>query len=244
MPKGERGFVKVYRDITEWEWYDDANTFRVFMHILLNANWKETKYHGTVISAGELRTTLPEIAQKLKLSERNVRTALEHLKVTGTLTVKTEPKFRIISIKNWVEYQATDRQTDRQLTGNRQATDRQLTGTVSLYRQERKESKESKHLRQTDGQAVPSEAEIKAYFLEKNFSIDPDKFIAYYSALDWKSQGKPIRDWKALADSWQENERDKPPHRYEPQEGKELDKYTSFFVDDAESFGIFQDAIQ
>ena len=31
------GWIKLHRKITEWEWYSDANTFRVFMHLLLTA---------------------------------------------------------------------------------------------------------------------------------------------------------------------------------------------------------------
>ena len=38
------GWIKIHRQILEWEWYSDTNTFRVFLHLLLKANHKEKKY--------------------------------------------------------------------------------------------------------------------------------------------------------------------------------------------------------
>ena len=34
-----RGFVAFPRGLTDWEWYTDANTARVYFHLLLSANW-------------------------------------------------------------------------------------------------------------------------------------------------------------------------------------------------------------
>ena len=31
------GWIKIHRKITEWEWYDDVNTFRLFMHLILKS---------------------------------------------------------------------------------------------------------------------------------------------------------------------------------------------------------------
>lgn len=33
-------FVYIHRKIMDWEWYKDPNTFRVFLHLILRANWK------------------------------------------------------------------------------------------------------------------------------------------------------------------------------------------------------------
>ena len=34
----DTGWISLYRKFTEWEWYTDANTMRVFLHLLLKAN--------------------------------------------------------------------------------------------------------------------------------------------------------------------------------------------------------------
>jgi hypothetical protein len=37
------GWIKIHRSILEWEWYEDTNTFRLFMHLILKANHKDRK---------------------------------------------------------------------------------------------------------------------------------------------------------------------------------------------------------
>ena len=122
-----RGFVAFPRGLTEWEWYTEPNTARLFFHLLLTANWQEKQWQGITIPPGELVTSQSQLAKQLGLSVRNVRTALEHLQVTGYLTVKTGSKYSVISINNYTSIVAGDRQSDRQVTGNRQATDNNLT---------------------------------------------------------------------------------------------------------------------
>ena len=31
------GYIQIHRKILEWEWFDDHNTFRLFMYLLLKA---------------------------------------------------------------------------------------------------------------------------------------------------------------------------------------------------------------
>ncbi|MAY88617.1 MAG: hypothetical protein CML02_18085 [Pseudooceanicola sp.] len=46
--------------------------------------------------------------------------------------------------------------------------------------------------------------DVLDFFIEKDFNADEGKkFYAHYEAKDWKtSDGKPIRDWQALAKNW------------------------------------------
>lgn len=141
MGKQLSGYIKIHRKMLEWGWYDDVNTKVVFLHLLLTANFKDTEWHGIQLKRGDVVTSIPSLAKDLKLSERNVRTALKHLEVTGEVTGKSHSKFRIISIKNYNQYQEDDRQSDRQVTGNRQADDRQVPGN----RQQRKNDKNDKN---------------------------------------------------------------------------------------------------
>ena len=120
-------FVKVYHKLLDWEWYDDANTFRLFMHCLLKANWKPNKWHGIDVEAGQFITSLPSLSEELRLSIQQVRTALEHLKSTGEITDYQQGKCRIITVVKWNEYQAINRQTNRQSTGNQQDDNRIAT---------------------------------------------------------------------------------------------------------------------
>ena len=52
------GFIKIHRSLLEWEWWDDINTFRLFITILLLANWKDKRWHGKLIRRGSLWTSI------------------------------------------------------------------------------------------------------------------------------------------------------------------------------------------
>ena len=122
-----RGFVAFPRGLIDWEWYTEPNTARLFFHLLLTANWQEKQWQGITIHPGELVTSQSQLAKQLNLSIRNVRTALEHLQATGYVTVRTGPKYSVVSINNYNLLVGADRQSDSQATGNRQAADNNLT---------------------------------------------------------------------------------------------------------------------
>lgn len=121
------GHIKIDRKILNWEWYTDINTSRLFLHLLLRANWKDGRFQGVVIPRGSLAISYQNLATETGMSVRNVRTALEHLKSTGEVTVSRQPKFSVITIKNYCYYQSGDTVTDNQLTSNRQPNDSQPT---------------------------------------------------------------------------------------------------------------------
>ena len=81
------GYIKIHRQLLEWEWYGDTNTMRVFLHLLLSANWKNGMFKGVEIPRGNLVTSLSKLSQALSLTERQIRTAIEHLKKSRTIAV-------------------------------------------------------------------------------------------------------------------------------------------------------------
>lgn len=44
-----RGFVAIPRGLTDWEWYSEPNTARLFIHLLLTANWSQKQWQGITI---------------------------------------------------------------------------------------------------------------------------------------------------------------------------------------------------
>lgn len=122
-----RGFVAIPRGLTDWEWYTEPNTARLFIHLLLTANWQEKQWQGITIHPGELVTSQSQLAKQLNLSVQEVRTALKHLTLTGWLTVKTGPKYSVVTINNYGAVTDSNRVSNRQLTGNQQAANNNLT---------------------------------------------------------------------------------------------------------------------
>ena len=120
----QSSFIKLNRSILDWRWYKDANTFRVFIHILLSANFADGFFEKETVLRGEFATSLDKIASDLNLSKQNVRTAISHLKSTGELTCRNCGKYQVITIVNYTLYQGM---LTRSLTRNQHATNTQLT---------------------------------------------------------------------------------------------------------------------
>lgn len=120
------GWIKIHRKILEWEWYDDANTFRLFVHLLLKANHKDKNYKGQLVKVGSLLTGRELLSQQTGLSVRQVRTCLERLKSTNEVTIKSSKQGTIIEVVKYKNYQVTTNETttvrptnDQQTTTNK-----------------------------------------------------------------------------------------------------------------------------
>ena len=126
------GFIKLYRSLMDWEWYQDANVMRVFLHLLLDANHKAKRWQGRVIEPGQTVTSRQKIAEGLGLSEQQVRTALTKLKSTGEITSIATNKYTLVTIENWASYQSPDDLATSKTTSdstNEQPTDNQQITT-------------------------------------------------------------------------------------------------------------------
>ena len=142
------GFIKISRNIVEWELYSDPCTKSVFIHCILKANWRDKTWKGVKIKRGQFVTSLAALAEETGLSVKNVRTALDHLKATNELAIETSPKGRVITVKNYAKYQdvanktASNRQTDGKATANNRQTGGKQVATT------KKEKKDTTYLRE------------------------------------------------------------------------------------------------
>lgn len=119
----ENGFVKLHRSLLKWEWYDDLNTFKLFMHLLLTVNYYDSKWHGVMIKRGSRAISRNKLAKETKLSEQSVRTAIKHLISTGELTKQNMGQYSILTITNNDKYQdVSNMPTESQPSANQVLT--------------------------------------------------------------------------------------------------------------------------
>lgn len=98
-------FIKIDRNIMRWRWYKDANTVRVFLHLILNANISDHDFENITVHRGQLVTSQKSLSNDLGLTIKQIRTALEHLKATGEVAVTQYPKFSLITVLSYSSYQ-------------------------------------------------------------------------------------------------------------------------------------------
>ena len=193
-------FIKLDRGIQNWRWYQNPNTFRVFIHILLNANVESRDFMDTKINRGEWATSYARIGDSLGLTIQQVRTAISHLKSTEEITVKQQSKFLIISVINYSRYQdkltANQQSVNSQLTVNQQSVNSQSTTIKEV--KEVKECKEVKEVVSTDtaSPAATSEQDlINLYGIEATERYKK-RFDAWAKKKDAKVERIPtIAGW-------------------------------------------------
>lgn len=117
-----KGWIKLHRKFLEWEWFTDANTFRLFLYLLLKANHEEQKWKGHRVKQGQLITGLFTLSEDLGMGVQSIRTSLIKLKSTNEITIKSNSKYSLITILNWNKYQDTNKQTNKPLTNDQQTT--------------------------------------------------------------------------------------------------------------------------
>ena len=155
-----QGWIKIHRQLLEWEWYDDINVTRLFLHILLKANHKSKNYKGELIQIGEHLTSREILSNETGLTIRQVRTALTKLKTTNEVTIKSSSQGTKIQVVNYEKYQVTT----NEMTTKRPATDQQTTSNKNDKNEKKKKNKQKKEI------VIPymSTNSINNYLKQKN----------------------------------------------------------------------------
>ena len=126
------GFIVINKKILKWEWYQDTNTVRLFLHLLLIANWEDKKWQGVEIKRGQVVTSLKHLVQQTKLTLQQVRTSLTRLISTHEITKTATNKYTVITINNYNKYQEYNKQANIQLTNKQQTNNKQITTTKQI----------------------------------------------------------------------------------------------------------------
>lgn len=106
-----KGWVKLHRKLVNWEWYNDANTMRVFIHLLLKVNRKKGSYKGVEVGCGKALIGERKLALELGLTRAKVRRALFNLKTTQDIATESTAKGTVLQVINYNLYQETTHNT-------------------------------------------------------------------------------------------------------------------------------------
>jgi hypothetical protein len=180
----QQGWIKLHRQILEWEWYSDNNCFRLFLHLLLKANHKEKRFKGIELKVGSIVTSRDLLARETGLTSQQIRTALTKLISTNEITSVTSSQGTIIQIVSYEKYQVpTNEITNEQPTSNQQST------TNNNVKNEKKF-------------IIPTFNDVLEYCMQNNLDVDGVKFINFYESKGWMVGKNKMKDWKAAIRTW------------------------------------------
>ena len=182
-------FVKIDRNMVSWRWFQTPNTAHLFLYLVIRANIKDGAFKKITVKRGQLVTSLQHLANETGLTVSQVRTALEHLILTGEIAEDTTHGYRLITLLNYDKYQ-TASQADSQ------ANRRQIASSVA------DESHQSKNTRRErikeDIYIPPAAEEVEAYAQAEGLQLDAQAFLDYNASRGWKG----ITDWRPLVRRW------------------------------------------
>lgn len=184
------GWIKLHKKITEWEWFDDANMVHVWIHLLLWANWKETKWHGVTIPRGSLVITLSDLAKRLKMSVRQIRTCLQRLEEGKQIDKQTTNKFTIVNICNYDRYQL--REEDERQANDKQTTNKRQTSSCNAAEFSELQAPKKERI------YIYSNANTAACAREDESEIDYPGFVTYFNA-QLREAGARIRPIQTIS---------------------------------------------
>lgn len=225
----ENGYVKIYRSLLKWEWYDDVNTKVVFLHLLLTVSIEDSKWHGITVKRGSRVSSYPVLAKETGLSVKQLRTAISHLEATGEVARTKYPKYTVFAINNYDTFQSGAGKT----AGKGQGKGRVRAGKGQQYKKvkEDKEDKESfsPPTSSLSCDAAATEEEVKAYAAEIGAGCDASAFYRTMQEQGWQSGGKPVQNWKAIFRAWEAKDKQK---RESDRQSENAEAYESFIYNE------------
>ena len=106
----------------DWEWYSNTNCVRVFLHLMLKAQWTDSEFQGVTIPRGSLVTGRKALGEQLGLSMSEIRTALDRLTKCDAITQQTSNRFSVITVCNFDTYNPQKENASQQSTVKKKVT--------------------------------------------------------------------------------------------------------------------------
>ena len=193
-----KGFIKLHRQIIDWEWYRDANTKSVFIHLLLSACYDECRFMGKAVTRGQYITSLNRLSRDLNITIRQVRTALNRLEKTGEIDIQTSNKSTLITISNYDSYQIEEKPKRKKSTSKRQANDKQ---TTSINKKEIKKEEKNNYLLQASSEEIWIETIGMQYNISRSKALSAlSRFHIHLELTNDKKRS--LRDFKTHFVNW------------------------------------------
>jgi hypothetical protein len=210
-------WVKLFRKTLDSQVFSDAELFRLWIYLLVRANFKPSYFRGQEIARGQVAFSHRLLVDALGISKGKLDRDLKRLVAMKSITIQAGRSFTVATICNYERYQGAD---DEQRGANGAQVGRKRGAGGAQDGRERGANgdihKKDKNLRREEGKKTqrakfipPTVDEVRAYCVERGNSVDPEHFCDHYEASGWRrSKGGEIRDWRASIRVWEKYQRD------------------------------------
>lgn len=102
----ESGWIKLHRQLLDWEWIDDPMMLAFWVHLLLEVNTKDEKWRGRRIKRGQTLTSIRNLADDFNMAPNTVRRILRDLETSGEIKVESDKNGTLITVVAFDKYQS------------------------------------------------------------------------------------------------------------------------------------------
>lgn len=193
------GYIKIFRQIKDWEHFQEPSVLLLFIDLLVSANFKRGYFHGIAVGKGSLITSYRKLSDETGLSVNTIKGCISKLVKTGEITLKiTKGQFTHIVINQFNKYQGVsivDTPTDTPIDTNRRKK-RNIRKEEDIIDSGDKSPKRAKFQK-------PTLQELQEFaFAENLMNVDCNRFFDYYESNGWKVGRNAMKDWRATLRNW------------------------------------------
>lgn len=230
------GWITLDRKLfNHWLWEDKPfSRGQAWIDLIALANYDDSKtlYKGRLIHCkrGTVYRSISYLANRWGWSRKKTRDFLSVLEGDNIVSVNGTAQGTTITLIKYGFYQPGG---PANCTAEEQQTAQQKNSGVSNEKRNINKLKEGKEYMAQPN--PPTLEEVRDYCRSRGSVVNPEAFVAYYSARDWTlSRGQPMKDWKAQVRYWEQNERKGANNEpVNPRQGEHYeDVYNQIFGDD------------
>ena len=190
------GFIKVDRQIRDWEWWDDPVIVSVWMHILVNANYRSKNWHGVLIDRGSFLTSYRHLSDECGVTVKSLRRALTCLQKSGEIRTERAQAGTLITVLNYAKFQSLAKQEGTASNTVGITPSNTASNTVGITNVLKKEKENSKNKRKEyscssdDERSLPSHSKSKKSVLSDQQTLWFSEFWNSYPRKTGKGQAE------------------------------------------------------
>lgn len=215
------GWVKIWRQLEDWEYFNDPIRLRAWLVLIFWANRLEDDSSSDEIKAniGQIVTTYSELSYKFRCSKTTAVKVLKDFERSNQIRTMSERRKTLITICNYDSYQGINKDVRTMygtISGTINDTINDTINGTPIYIEENKEDKKKNIIKSADAQnpkkpaqksnvifKKPTVEEIKAYATEKGRpDFDANMFYNYYESNGWKVGRNPMKKWQNTVAMW------------------------------------------
>lgn len=177
--------------------------------------------NGVFMMSNRIPYTDEMLASIFRREINVVRLALDVFQRFGMVEIVES----VITIPNWGKHQSLDayekkKERDRERIARKRAEqkaialmspDKSLDKSPDVAFLDKEEEKEVEEEKESKVRAKrftpPSLEEVEDYCLERGNSVDPERFLDYYTSNGWKVGKNTMKDWKAAVRTWEKSDK-------------------------------------